>query len=156
MSNIWFETDRLVIRDFNQELATQIAEYRNDLEWMKYQGFKGFSVCEYVKAILSLVDIESGMQLAMTDKEGKLVGDLYVKANKDELRFGYTINKLYSRQGLTYEACKGLFKWAQSNGYRKLIAGVDPNNKASINLLLKLKMNKISSSADEDIYDYCF
>lgn len=154
MSKLWFQTERLQVKDFTRQLIEQIPEYRNDLEWMKYQGFKGFTAEEYANAILALTDIESGFQLAMTDYDDQLIGDIYLKANGDDLRFGYTINKKYSRQGFTYEACVGLFKWAQDNGYKKMIAGVDPRNIASIELLKKLKMTLVSSSIEEDIYEY--
>jgi len=153
MSKLWFKTNRVVVRDFDRELIKDIILYRNDLEWMKYQGFKGFTYGEYCTAILALSDITDGLQLAMVNDENQLIGDLYLKADGTTLRFGYTINKSFSRQGITYEVCSKLFEWAKENGYQKMVAGVDPANIPSINLLKKLKMTEVNNSVEEIIYE---
>ncbi len=156
MSKEWFHTKRIIVRNFDEKLIKEIIEYRNDLDWMRYQGFKGFSYEEYCNAILALSDINEGLQLALTNREGTLIGDIYLRADGDELRFGYTINKRFSRLGLTFEACIGLFEWAKKNGYKRLVAGVDPSNMASINLLNKLNMSLVKVNGDEYIFNYNF
>ena len=44
-----FETKRLIIRAFQEQDMDQFMEYRNNLEWMQYQGFKDKSKDEYIE-----------------------------------------------------------------------------------------------------------
>ncbi|MCH4039492.1 MAG: hypothetical protein PUC99_02865 [Eubacteriales bacterium] len=52
---------------------------------MKYQGFKGLSRTEYKKALLSTSNWKQGVQLAVTEKEDFLIGDLYVREDPDQV-----------------------------------------------------------------------
>ena len=44
---MYFCTPRCFIRDFRIEDIPTVMTYRNDLEWMKYQGFKTGKSCVY-------------------------------------------------------------------------------------------------------------
>ena len=68
------------IRPFKESDIDDFMEYRNDMEWMKYQGFKVLNKEEYEDALLKDVSLEKGMQLAIINKsDDRLIGDLYVR-----------------------------------------------------------------------------
>lgn len=35
------QTKRCIIRPFNESDINRFMDYRNDMDWMQYQGFKG-------------------------------------------------------------------------------------------------------------------
>ncbi len=47
------DTVRCNIRPFLVEDIDAFMAYRNDMDWMKYQGFKGLTKQEYTKALLN-------------------------------------------------------------------------------------------------------
>jgi len=68
------------IRPFKESDIDDFMEYRNDMEWMKCQGFKDLSKEEYEDSLLKEVSLEKGMQLAIINKlYDRLIGDLYVR-----------------------------------------------------------------------------
>ena len=86
-------TEWCVIREFENKDIDSFMEYRNDCDWMQYQGFKGLSKEEYEKALLETSSINDGMQFAITDKNiGCLLGDIYLRQNNSTFELGYTIN----------------------------------------------------------------
>lgn len=42
--------------------------YRNDAEWMKYQGFKGLTKEDYEAELLGVLTLVRGIQLAIVNK----------------------------------------------------------------------------------------
>ena len=69
---------RCVIRPFNADDIEPFMAYRNDAEWMQYQGFKGLTKEAYAEALLGNASLTQGMQLAAIDTAtGTLIGDLY-------------------------------------------------------------------------------
>ena len=65
---IAFKSDRFNIRTFKESDINDFMEYRNNMDWMKYQGFKGLSKEEYEDVLLKDVSLEKGMQLAIINK----------------------------------------------------------------------------------------
>ncbi len=63
------ETVRCIIRPFNAEDIDAFMSYRNDMDWMKYQGFKGLSKQEYMQALLNEHSLSNGIQLAIICKQ---------------------------------------------------------------------------------------
>ena len=132
---IAFESDRFNIRPFKESDIDEFMEYRNDMEWMKYQGFKGLSKGEYEDALLKDVSMEKGMQLAIINKlDDRLIGDLYVRKENETFWIGYTINPKYTRKGYTYEAASALINWINEQGEYTIKAGVLDENLASVKL----------------------
>lgn len=76
------ETGRCLIRPFSEQDLDAFMAYRNDLEWMRFQDFKGLTREAYEKALLGDSQLTQGCQLAIVDRQsGRLIGDLYVKAD---------------------------------------------------------------------------
>lgn len=146
-------TRRCLIRPFQQSDIFTFMEYRNNEQWMRYQGFKGLTYEQYCQILLKSSVLEEGVQLAIINqKETKLIGDLYLKKEADQLWLGYTIHPLYQRQGYIYEVVQEIIIWASKQEVSFLKAGVVPDNTASRNLLIKLGFNLITREEEEDIY----
>ena len=135
-----FETERLLVRPFEPRDLEDFMVYRNNLEWMKYQGFKGLGRQDYETALLSEGSLETGLQLAIILKlADQLMGDLYLKRTGQDAWAGCTIDPRYARAGLAYEAMEGLCSKLTSEQVNYLYASVMPENEASIGLLKKLQ-----------------
>ncbi|BEP29883.1 GNAT family N-acetyltransferase [Helicovermis profundi] len=148
------ETQRCIIRTFLEEDINDFMIYRNNEEWMIYQGFKGLSKEEYQEILMKEFSLNDGVQLAIEEKSNKhLIGDIYLKQCEDEFWIGYTINPIYARQGYAFEAAKGIMEWIKYTGGKKIYAGVLPENIASIELLKKLGFKYTETEEDgEKIY----
>lgn len=148
-----FDTVRCNIRPFNAEDIDAFMSYRNDMEWMKYQGFKGLSKQEYMQALLNEQSLSNGMQLAIICKQtNTLIGDLYLKQEGDTCWIGYTITPLKSRCGYAYEAVSALICSLTTQGINRVKASVAIGNDASVMLLEKLKFTFLGIEADEQIF----
>ncbi len=151
-----FTTNRCNIRPFHEKDLDYFMEYRNNLDWMKYQGFKDRTKEEFKTALLQeRLDIEDGTQLAIIhSNEDRIIGDIYVRycKNEDEYWIGYTINPSYSRQGYAFEVISKLIHILTESSTAKIKAGFLPENAASKNLLLKLNFQFHEVEDDEIIY----
>ncbi len=134
------ETNRCILRPFEEKDLDSFMIYRNNLEWMQYQGFKNFTKDEYRKALLVPLDIEKGMQLAIADKTSDyLLGDVYLSKKEKTISIGYSINPDYSLKGYITEILKALLpKLKDSYTDCKIIAITEKENTPSKNLLLKI------------------
>jgi ribosomal-protein-alanine N-acetyltransferase len=158
MEDLMFVTDRCVLRIFEEKDLDTFIEYRNNDEWMTYQGFKNLTKDEYRMALLSPLDLENGIQLAIADKmTDALIGDVYLSKEENTISIGYCVHPNYARRGYIIEVLKSLLIKLRS-GYPdcEINAMTDKENVASINLLLKLNFvydQWIEESASE-VYVY--
>lgn len=134
------ETDRCIVRPFEEKDLESFMTYRNNEEWMKYQGFKNLTKDEYRKALIVPLNLEKGVQLAIVSKTtDNLLGDLYLLKEEKTITIGYSINPIYSRKGYITEVLKALLlKLKERHSDRKIVAMTEKENIPSKNLLLKL------------------
>lgn len=140
MSRILFKTKRCLIREFESMDIESLMAYRNNLDWMKYQGFKNKSKAEYKKAVLVPFNINNGSQLAFCNiTDNTLYGDIYIQRTNLEINIGYSISPLYARQGFTYEVLSGLLVYLKRT-YPQcyFVADLEKANHVSQKLLIKL------------------
>ena len=105
-------TDRCHIRLFQEKDLERFIQYRNNLSWMQYQGCKGLTPEQYRQELLQPHPLSEGIQLAVADRQTDiLLGDLYLRQEKDCCWIGYTISPDYARQGYGFEAVEGLIQW---------------------------------------------
>jgi len=150
-----FETERCRIRPFEESDIPAFMSYRNNLDWMQYQGFKGKKYLEYKAALLMQPKFDEGVQLAVASKQtGALIGDLYLKIEKGVCWIGYTIAPEFARQGLAFEVVTQLLLELQQSGLTLAKAGVEEGNIASIQLLKKLKFEQIGADGSELIFQH--
>ena len=148
------ETKRCVIRPFVEQDLDDFMAYRNDLDWMRFQSFKGLTREAYREALLTEHPLTQGRQLAIVDKAlDRLVGDLYIRLDSDFYWIGYTISPTFARQGYAFETVSALIKTLVEDGATCIKAGIEPANTASIALLSKLGF-RLETSSDEELV-YC-
>jgi len=148
-----FETERCRIRPFEESDIEAFMSYRNNLEWMQFQGFKGKKYLEYKAALLMQPKFHQGVQLAVVSRRtGELLGDLYLKLEKNACWIGYTIAPQHARNGYAFEAVEELMRQLNHDGVRVFKAGVEAENIASIALLHKLGFSQTESEGSELIF----
>lgn len=147
------ETERCVVRPFEQRDLDAFMIYRNDLEWMKYQGFKGLARTEYEEALLGPQALDNGVQLAVVCRRSNaLLGDLYVKQEGDTYWIGYTIAPENARKGYASEAVQALISFLAAKGAGDILAGARNGNSASEALLRKLGFSFQGEADGEQIF----
>ncbi|WP_251126077.1 MULTISPECIES: GNAT family N-acetyltransferase [unclassified Exiguobacterium] len=148
-----FKTPRCLIRPFERQDIESFMTYRNDLDWMKHQSFKGLSYIEYENALLGEPSLHQGAQLAIIDQTtGELIGDLYIQQEETTYWIGYTIAPTRARQGYAFEVMSDLIRHLADRGAEAFKAGVLETNEASIALLKKLNFTYFTTELDEQIY----
>lgn len=146
-------TKRCIIRPFQESDIADFMVYRNDMDWMKYQGFKGLERQEYIDALVGKDSLQNGLQLAVVcSKTQTLVGDVYIKKEASVYWIGYTISRSRARQGFAYEAVSAVIDALRTSGATCIKAGVESGNDASIALLMKLGFQYFESANNEQIY----
>ena len=153
---IYITTARCLIRRFEEKDLPAFAAYRNNAAWMKHQLFKGLTLAEYRRAVLTDRLPEEGVQLAVIQKEtGRLIGDLYVHAPNGEYWLGYTVAPAYARQRYALEAVRALLRWLkEKKSCPRVFAAVLPENIPSENLLrhLGFAFLRFDPNTRENIY----
>lgn len=149
-------TERCKIRYFKPEDLDAFISYRNNLEWMKYQSFKGLSKEEYREFLLNSHNVEEGVQFAVVLRDSDvLIGDLYVKRQEDAFLIGYTLHPCYAGQGLMLEAVTGYIDYLKSE-YKcsRVLAGILSDNIRSIKLVKKIgfEYSHFDEENGEDVY----
>ena len=148
-----FETVRCRVRPFEENDIEAFLSYRNNLNWMQYQGFKGKKYLEYKAALLQKPKFKEGVQLAVVDKQtGELIGDRYLKLERNTGWIGYTIAPQFARQGFAFEVVTQLLLELRQAGLTQVKAGVEEQNIASIQLLKKLGFEQIGVDDSERIF----
>jgi len=136
---MFIETNRCLIRRFDEKDIDEFMVYRNNDKWMQYQGFKGLTKQEYIKELLGDINFSKGVQLAIINKStDNLIGDIYLKKADNAFWIGYTISPSSAKQGYAYETVNGIIDWIKETDSNKIYASTLPENIASMNLLKKL------------------
>ena len=148
-----FETERCRIRPFEESDLEAFMSYRNNLDWMQFQGFKGKKYLEYKAALLMQPIFSNGVQLAVVLRQtGELLGDLYLKLEKNTAWIGYTIAPQFARQGFAFEVVTQLLLELKQAGLTLVKAEVEEQNLASIALLKKLEFTQFGTVGSELIF----
>ncbi|WP_291290777.1 GNAT family N-acetyltransferase [Enterococcus sp.] len=146
---MYFSTPRCLIRDFRIEDIATVMTYRNDLEWMKYQGFKNLEKAAYIKELLHPKSFSEGKNIAVVHTlDDRLIGDIYLKKEADFFWIGYTIHPQESQKGYGSEVVQATVQWLFDQGVQSVKAGVSSENLASIKLLEKLNFSLVKTEED--------
>ena len=148
-----FETERCCIRPFEEKDIEAFMSYRNNMDWMQFQGFKGKKYLEYKAALLMQPNFNNGVQLAVVLRQtGELLGDLYLKLEKNTAWIGYTIAPQFARKGFAFEVVTQLLLELKQAGLTLVKAEVEEQNLASIALLKKLEFTQFGTVGSELIF----
>lgn len=153
ITGVIFQSERCYVRPFVEEDLDDFMVYRNNPEWMRFQGFKGLSREEYEDILLKEPLVENGAQFAIIRKSDRqLIGDVFMRREDDTYWFGYTVSPSVKRQGYAYEVAHSMIEWLQQQEGGKIKAGVAPENLASIRLIEKLGFVQIYEEDDALIF----
>ena len=132
------ETDRLILRPFEEKDLEDLYAMLSDGEVVKYEPYLPMDR-EAVKQEL-LQRIGSDEFLAMELKEnGCVIGNVYLgKRPFDSAELGYLLARAYWKQGYAGEACRAAVAQVFDGGVHRVYAECDPENAASWHLLEKL------------------
>ncbi len=141
---IVFNTDRLIVRNFIDEDIDTLHAYRNDPECARYQIWKvrdKEGLKDFIKDVKNKKVGDDYTQLAITLKENnRHIGDLYIAKKDACLTIGYTISRPYQHNGYGIEVVSKLVAYIKEKlGKVEIVAMIDKDNSASINLINKLK-----------------
>jgi [ribosomal protein S5]-alanine N-acetyltransferase len=146
MSSFLLETDRLILRELNQDDALEMFLLNQDAEVLKYTGDLPFQdVDEARKFLANYRDYSRngmgrwGMLLRNT---GELIGWCGLKKHEDgRVDLGFRIMKNYWNRGFATEASLACLKYGFETLQLTCIIGrVLPDNKNSIRVLEKIGM----------------
>ena len=150
-----FLTERCQVRPFQLRDIEAFMTYRNDLDWMRYQGFKGLSAEAYISTLLNEFVVTNGGQLAIIHRASDtLIGDVYVLQVGTSYWIGFTISPTYARQGYAQEVVSELIRSLKKLGAREILAGAHRDNMASQQLLKKLGFRFVEMEHDDSIYRF--
>lgn len=141
---IFFETDRLILRNFVSSDLEELYDYRNNEACRRYQRGQ-LHTGEDLRALLfahcrDALDSPGQKCLAIAFKDsGRLLGDVFVSIVPPTISLGYTLSYKYHRQGYGYELLSALTSWLHTQYPAcEVVCCVEPENAASIALLHKL------------------
>ena len=132
------ETERLILRNFEERDLNDLYEYLSDPEVVKYEPYKAMTLNE-VRENLSWRKTTEEM-IAVEDKHtGKMIGNVYF-GNRDfnSREIGYVFNRSFWGCGYAGESCHAVIAQAFSNGVHRIYAECDPINQASWKLLERM------------------
>ena len=165
------QTERLLLREIQNEDALDILEYLSDKDVMKYYGMEPFQsledVLEEVEWYKSIQIKQTGIRWGITLKEnGKVLGSCgFLNWDKRHFRteIGYELHKNYWGQGLASEALKAVVQYGfEHMGLERIQALIEPPNLSSQSLLEKhdflceglLRSYEFTSGKMDDLYMY--
>lgn len=141
---IFFETDRLILRQVRIEDAPVMFDYRNNEICARYQRAQTKDlggIRELVERRKNdILGIEANCLLAVALKEtNEMIGEIVVMPNDDCFSLGYTFSYRYHRRGYAFEALAALIdSLHEAHPDWEFISFTDPENIPSRRLLKKL------------------
>jgi RimJ/RimL family protein N-acetyltransferase len=145
-SKIFFETKRLIIRNFTEDDYKDLYEYLSDPITYIYEPGQPITLKESKK--LCKERSKSNIFIAVElKKEKKLIGHIYFNQIEPKeyniFEIGYIFNKNFQGYGYATEAAKKVIEHGFTKlKIHKIIAGCDPKNKKSWKLLERLGMKR--------------
>lgn len=141
MENI--NTERLMIRKFEQNDWQDLYEYLSDEEVVKFEPYDIYSENQAKEEAIRRANDEAFYAVCLKEN-GKLIGNLYLgKGDFDTWEIGYVFNRKYQGQGFATEGAKTLIDYAFTQlGARRMIGMCSPKNDPSWKLLERLHMRR--------------
>jgi RimJ/RimL family protein N-acetyltransferase len=144
------KTERLVLRPFAMSDGSDILEYTNDPEWVRYlvnipHPFTRKDAEAFVRRFSDLKSWETLPMFAIIFKE-KVIGEIYLNdlnLQHERGELGYDLSRAYWGKGLATEASRAVLDWAfQTYNLNRIYATCDPRNNRSHRVLEKLGMTR--------------
>ncbi|MCL6606437.1 MAG: GNAT family N-acetyltransferase [Paenibacillus sp.] len=144
------ETDRLFIRTLEMNDLEAFFNYRSMPEVYKYQSWRPVNINEvetFISTNMAIVPNTSNswLQLALSLKNGKLIGDVGIHFMADDFQaeIGYTLSPEFQGKGYASEAVMATIDYLFSGLCKhRITASADPENLRSIRLLENMGFRK--------------
>ena len=141
---IFFETERLLLRNVITEDADIMFDYRNNEVCARYQRGQT-KTYDGIKELVErrkedIISTESPFMIAVALKcTNEMIGEIVVMPNENTFSLGYTFSYKYHRQGYAFESLAVLIDFLHKKfADWEFISFTDPKNEASMGLLIKL------------------
>lgn len=141
---IFFETERLRLRNVIADDADIMFDYRNNEVCARYQRGQT-KTYEGIKDLVERrkedkISTESPFMIAVALKDtNEMIGEIVVMPNENTFSLGYTFSYKYHRQGYAFEALTVLINFLHEKHTEwEFVSFTDPKNEASMGLLIKL------------------
>lgn len=145
------ETDRLIIRRFEEKDLEDLYEYLSDPEVVKYEPYKVMSREETKDNLHYRIGSDEFYAVELKDTH-KVIGNVYF-GHRDfhSMELGYVFNYNYQKKGYATEACQAFITDAFAGNTHRIFAECDPQNKNSWILLERLGFLK-EAHLKENVY----
>ena len=136
-------TEKLIIRNFQENDWADILEYLSDEEVIRYSPYEKHNE-EMVKNVAKQRALNDDILAVCLKDDTKVIGELiYEKGEFDAMEIGFFFNTQYQGKGYANDAATALLNFAfETQGIRRITAKCDSLNVKSRKLLEKLKMRK--------------
>lgn len=141
---IFEETERLHLRNVMPEDVDVMFDYRNNEICSRYQRGQT-QTYEGIEDLVKRrkedkISTETPFLIAVALKDtNEMIGEIVVMPNENTFSLGYTFSYKYHRQGYAFEAlCVLIDSLHEKYKDWEFICFTDPNNHASMGLLIKL------------------
>ena len=129
------ETERLILRRYQQEDLQDLYEYLSDIKVVEYEPYKPLTFDETKENLRWRIGTDEMIAVELKQSR-KMIGNVYMgKREFEALEIGYVFNRNYWGHGYAAESCRALIRQAFSNGIHRIYAECDPLNGRSWKLL---------------------
>ena len=129
------ETERLILRRYMTEDLQDLFEYLSDTEVVKYEPYKPLTIDDVKENLKWRIETDEMIAVELTASQ-EMIGNVYMgKRDFEALEIGYVFNRRFWGHGYAAESCRALIQRAFTDGYHRIYAECDPNNKNSWKLL---------------------
>jgi len=145
------ETDRLILRQFRDEDAEFILNFRGNPDVARYQLWEPYStedvadfLSNYKNILPGTPDTWCGFAIELKEKN-IVIGDCALKVFDDERQgeIGFNVSPEYQGKGYAYEAVKMIIDFGFNKlNLHRIISIMDTENLGAIKLSQKLGMRK--------------
>lgn len=138
----YFETERLIVRNFKEEDAADLFAYLHNPRVNCFADMKLESI-NSAKASIKEKMNEKFQFAVCLKKNDHLIGDLFAMEEGDTYNVGWHFNAAYEGKGYASEATKGLFNFLfDQEKARRIYCYVEETNIRSQQLCERLGMRK--------------
>ena len=133
--NLLIETERLLLRRYEQKDLQDLYEYVSDPEVVKFEPYQPMTLEETRENLDWRISTDE--MIAVEEKScHKMIGNVYLgKREFDAIEIGYVFHRNYWGHGYAKESCNALIQKAFAEGIHRIYAECDPLNAASWHLL---------------------
>ena len=110
------ETERLILRRYDEEDLEDLYEYLSDSKVVEFEPYKPMTMDEVRGNLDWRISTEEMIAVELKES-GKMIGNVYLgKRDFESLEIGYVFNADFWKKGYAKESCEALISKAFSEG----------------------------------------